>query len=271
MIKVGGSLVSDKCTDDHLDATAVRDYASLVADLVRTFPGRAVFVAGGGALGHGSVRDLDAADEFASLGLTNATFAVKWAWTTAFREAGIRAMPMQVAAICSERGDGIAADITVVRRLLAEGVLPVLSGDCVLTAAGGLRIFGSDHVPGMLIEDSLAPVRIVTLTDVPGILTGSSEDDPVLPWVDADDPAPAHKLVWEAAEWDTSGAMGGKLDALVAHAQRGAECVVTGGDRYAAGLRHMFAPIAEWPQAVPYTLIARATPPRDNSRVGGRG
>ncbi|WP_406727098.1 hypothetical protein WJ438_24150 [Streptomyces sp. GD-15H] len=260
VVKVGGSLVSDKRTDDHLDAAAVRDYATLVADLVRTFPGRTVFVAGGGALGHGAVRDLDAADDFATLGLTRATFAVKWAWTTAFRESGIRAMPLQVAAMCADRTTGAVADLTVVRRLLAEGVLPVLSGDCILTADGGLRIYGSDHVPGMLVDPSLAPVRIVTLTDVPGILTGAERDGPVLPWVSPDDPAPAHGLVWETASWDTSDAMRGKVDAMVAHARRGAECVITRGDRTAASLRHLLSPMSQWPADVPHTLISRRPP-----------
>ncbi|WP_171053121.1 amino acid kinase family protein [Streptomyces marianii] len=260
VVKVGGSLVSDKRTDDHLDAAAVRAYAALVADLVRTFPGRTVFVAGGGALGHGAVRGLDAADGFAALGLTRATFAVKWAWTAAFREAGIRALPLQVTAMCADQPSGAVADLTVVRRLLAEGVLPVLSGDCILTADGGLRIHGSDHVPGMLVDGSLAPVRIVTLTDVPGILTGTGPGGPVLPWVDPDDPSSAHALVWETAPWDTSDAMRGKVDALAAHARRGAECVITRGDRASASLHHLFAPMDQWPADVPHTLISRTRP-----------
>lgn len=46
VVKVGGSLVSDKRTDHDIDEAAVRDYAELVADLVRSHPGRVVFVAG---------------------------------------------------------------------------------------------------------------------------------------------------------------------------------------------------------------------------------
>ncbi|MFJ8883241.1 hypothetical protein ACIRJR_07495 [Streptomyces sp. NPDC102402] len=260
VVKVGGSLVSDKRTDDHLDAEALRDYAAQIADLVRTFPGRTVFVAGGGALGHGAVRDLDAADDFAVLGLTHATFAVKWAWVTAFREAGIRALPLQVAAMCSDGPEGTSADLTLVRELLGKGVLPVLSGDCILTRDGGLRILGSDHVPGVLVDDALAPVRIVTLTDVPGILTGTGPHSSVLARVSADDPAPAHDLVWETAAWDTSGAMHGKVDALVAHARRGAECVITRGDRSAGSLRHLLAPMDRWPEDLPHTLITRTSP-----------
>ncbi|MFI9626411.1 aminotransferase class V-fold PLP-dependent enzyme [Streptomyces sp. NPDC052042] len=257
VVKVGGSLVSDKRTTDHLDTAAVQHYATLVADLARAFPGRTVFVAGGGALGHGAVRDLDAADGFAGLELTRATFAVKWAWATAFREAGLRAMPLQVAAMCWDRPEGPVADLGLIRGLLAEGVLPVLSGDCILSTGPRLRIYGSDHVPGMIIDEDLAPVRIVTLTDVPGILTGSAPDSPVLPQVNPDDPSAAHALVWESAPWDTSGAMRGKVDAMTAHARRGAECVITRGDRDATSLRHLFAPMPDWPAEVPHTLIAR--------------
>ncbi|MEU3895413.1 hypothetical protein [Streptomyces sp. NPDC045251] len=257
VVKIGGSLVSDKRTDDHLDHAAVRDFARLVADLVDTFPGRVVFVSGGGALGHGAVRDLADVDGFATLGLTHATFAVKWAWVGAFRSLGVRAMPLQVAAVCTDTAPHPVADLTVVRRMLAAGVLPVLSGDCILTQHGRLRIFGSDQVPGLFVDDALGPVRIVTLTDVPGILTGDDGDSPVLARVDPDDPAPAHDLLWETAPWDTSDAMRGKVDSLVAHARRGAECVIMRGDRQAAGLRHLFWPMSAWPDDLAHTLIAR--------------
>ncbi|MFD7164768.1 amino acid kinase family protein [Streptomyces violascens] len=259
VVKVGGSLVSDKRTDDHLDHDAVRDYARLIADLVDTHPGRVVFVAGGGALGHGAIRDLHDFDGFAQLALTNATFAVKWAWTRALRSFGIRAVPLQVMAMCADGADGPVADLTVVRRTLAEGALPVLSGDCILTSGSRLRVLGSDHVPGILVDDALGPVRIVTLTDVPGIRTGAAPDGPVLEYVDPFDPSAAYTHLWETAAWDTSGAMRGKVDALTGHARRGAECLIMRGERTAPGLRHLFWPMADWPESLERTLIARRT------------
>ncbi|MFD5141909.1 hypothetical protein [Streptomyces sp. NPDC058401] len=261
VVKIGGSLVSDKRSDSDLDEAAVRDYAALVTDLARTYPGRVVFVAGGGALGHGAVRDPQAGNPDAVLPLTRATFAVKWAWTQAFQQAGLRALPLQVAAMCTEDGTGLNAQTAVVSGLLNRHVLPVLSGDCILSADGSLRILGSDHVPGILVQEpGLAPVRVVTLTDVPGILTGPTHDSPVLPYLHPDDSASMREFLWPSASWDTSGAMHGKLDALISHARRGAECVIAEGDRKAASLHHLFSPMAKWPTDVPHTLISRSRP-----------
>ncbi|MFI9645583.1 hypothetical protein ACIHAA_04710 [Streptomyces sp. NPDC052040] len=287
VLKVGGSLVSDKQSDDDLDESALRDYAAQIADLARAYPGRVVFVAGGGALGHGAVRDLAERNPDAVLPLTQATFRVKWAWTKAFQAAGQRAMPLQVAALCTEDDNGVSAQTAVVSRLLSEHILPVLSGDCVVTTDGRLRIMGSDHVPGIFVAADLAPVRVVTLTDVPGILTGPAHDSPVLPHLFPDEHVSARDLLWAPAPWDTSDAMHGKLDALVAHARRGAECVIAKGDRDAPDLRHLFSPLALWPQGIPCTVISRRarrtdreghgdhvrplpSPPPDTDRRAGR-
>ncbi|MFF3301639.1 hypothetical protein [Streptomyces sp. NPDC002908] len=260
VVKVGGSLVSDKRTDHDIDEAAVRDYAELVADLVRSHPGRVVFVAGGGALGHSSVRRKEHDGRLALLPLTRATFDVKWVWTEAFRAVGLPAAPLQAMAMYAEGADGPVFQTGVVSRLLTAGVLPVLSGDCVLTADGGLRILGSDHVPGILLDGSFGQVRVVALTDVPGIHTGPGGDSPIVPYLDAADPERAYAYLWPTAEWDTSGAMHGKVEAFISHAGRGAECVIARGDRKAAGLRHLMAPMPEWPQDLPRTLISRSRP-----------
>ncbi|QZZ33184.1 hypothetical protein [Streptomyces sp. ST1015] len=278
VLKVGGSLVSDKRADDGIDADALAGYARQVAGLVRERPGRVVFVAGGGAFGHGAVRELRADDPFTALELTRATFTVKWAWVNALRDAGVAAMPLQVAALAWDRrpagrvgdadprtvgagtGEEVEADRTVLRKLLDAGAVPVLSGDCVLAADGRLRILGSDHVPGLLLDAGFGRVRIVTLTNVSGVLADGPAGTEVVPFVDPDAPGTAHDLVWESASWDTSDAMHGKLRALTSHARRGGECLIMRGDPDTPTLTHLFAPVAAWPPALPHTLIARRTP-----------
>ncbi|MGJ5893348.1 hypothetical protein ACSCBZ_15510 [Streptomyces niveiscabiei] len=278
VLKVGGSLVSDKRADDGIDADSLAGYARQVAGLVRERPGRVVFVAGGGAFGHGAVRELRADDPFTALELTRATFTVKWAWVNALRDAGVAAMPLQVAALAWDRrpagrvgdadprtvgagtGEAVEADRTVLRKLLDAGAVPVLSGDCVLAADGRLRILGSDHVPGLLLDAGFGRVRIVTLTNVSGVLADGPAGTEVVPFVDPDAPGTAHDLVWESASWDTSDAMHGKLRALTSHARRGGECLIMRGDPDTPTLTHLFAPVAAWPPALPHTLIARRTP-----------
>ncbi|WP_235492170.1 aminotransferase class V-fold PLP-dependent enzyme [Streptomyces violaceoruber] len=110
----------------------------------------------------------------------------------------------------------------MVSRLLAEGALPVLSSDCVVTAAGALRILSSDDVPGVVLDAAVAPgpVRVVALTDVAGIHLTRDPQSPVLPYPDPDDVSGVRRLFRDDA-WDATGAMEGKVEAVAAHAPPG--------------------------------------------------
>ncbi|MDP9954110.1 MULTISPECIES: hypothetical protein [Streptomyces] len=264
VLKVGGSLLSDKRHSGQTDHEAIGAYASEVAELLKAHPGRIVLVTGGGALCHPVGLRIKAAqdDPYAAVALTEPAFHMRWAWTTALRARGVRAVPLQTTSMLNELPDGTAVTETgVVSRLLAEGALPVLSSDCVVTAAGALRILSSDDVPGVVLDAAVAPgpVRVVALTDVAGIHLTRDPESPVLPYLDPDDVTAVRRLFWDDA-WDATGAMEGKVEALAAHARRGAECVITRGDNGPGGLRHLFAPLDAWPADVPRTLIRRRTP-----------
>ncbi len=259
VLKVGGSLLSDKRHTGETDHAAIDGYAALVADLTAAFPGRMVLVTGGGALCHPVGLRIKAAgdDPYAAVALTEPAFLMRWAWTTSLRARGVRAVPLQMTPMLNELPDGTAVTLTgVVSRLLGEGALPVLSSDCVLTSDGGLRILSSDDVPGVVLDAVPGTVRVVALTDVAGIHTAEGTDSPVLPRLDPDDLAAVRSMFWTDA-WDATGAMEGKVEALAAHARRGAECVITRGDPTAETLRYLFAPLADWPRDIQRTLIAR--------------
>ncbi|WP_438306848.1 aminotransferase class V-fold PLP-dependent enzyme (plasmid) [Streptomyces sp. HUAS TT11] len=265
VLKIGGSLLSDKRDSARIDHAAFDDYARQVADLVTAHPGQVVLVTGGGALCHPVGLRINAShdDPYAAVALTEPAFRMRWEWTTRLRALGVPAVPLQMTPILAPRRDGVLdARTDVVRRLLDSGALPVLSSDCALTEEGALRIVSSDEVPDSLLGIVSGPVRVVALTDVAGIHTGTGTDSPVLPWLDPDAPQAARPWFWTDA-WDATGAMEGKVAALAAQARRGAECLITRGDRAAPTLRHLLAPLAEWPRDTPHTLIARRpAPPR---------
>lgn len=138
VLKVGGSLLSDKRHSGQTDHAAIDAYAAQVAELLATHPGRIVLVTGGGALCHPVGLRIKAAkdDPYAAVALTEPAFRMRWAWTTALRAHGVRAVPLQTTSMLNELPDGTTVTETgVVSRLLAEGALPVLSSDCVVTAA----------------------------------------------------------------------------------------------------------------------------------------
>ncbi|MFI8828812.1 hypothetical protein [Streptomyces sp. NPDC053431] len=252
VLKIGGSLFSDKRRDRHLDGAAVRHYARVAAALHRTAPGRVVLVSGGGSYGHGAVRDLDPADPFAALPLTGVNAELRWVWTEALREAGVPAFPVQFAATAVLGADGTPALCgEAVPRLLATGILPVLSGDCLPGHGGRLVVVGSDLVPGALIALAPRATRIVMLTDVDGVMDGPA----VVPRLTPATAGSALGVLREAPRWDTTGSMVGKLKALLGHAGDGAECVILNGARAEAAAPFLLEPLSRWPEALPRTTV----------------
>lgn len=255
-LKIGGSLFSDKSRENSLDRSALDAYAALVASLVRRHPGRIVLITGGGAFGHGAIRGQPGRAVRSLVALTEATSVVRWAWTEALAKAGVQAFPLQLAAMCTVKAGQPQLSAGVVQGCLAAGFLPVLSGDCLLTDQGQLYAISSDRVPELLPAAVDGPVRVVVMSDVPGILIDGPGGSKVLRDLDPWHPEQAHEFVWQQSEWDSTGGMRTKLDALVNCARSGAECFILRGDPYCADPEFLFADVADWPAGLPYTRVA---------------
>ena len=78
-LKIGGSLFSDKSRENSLDRSALDMYAVLIASLVRRHAGRVVLITGGGAIGHGAIRNQRERSVRSLVALTEATSLVRWA------------------------------------------------------------------------------------------------------------------------------------------------------------------------------------------------
>ncbi len=256
-IKIGGSLFSDKSIEGSLDKAAIAEYASVVADLFRSSPGRVVFITGGGAVGHGALRNLDESDPFASIPLTKALADVRWAWTEAMVQERVPALPLQLGAMSVLTGDGrFSVKADTIREVLQSRALPVLSGDSVLGMDGRLHGLSSDRVPEFLMHALDTPIRVVSVTDVPGILLDGPNGNETLRYVDPKRPDQAYEALWPKSRWDTTGGFKTKLDALIACAASGAECFILKGTTENGGLRHLLSPFQQWPTEVRCTRIA---------------
>ena len=256
VLKIGGSLFSDKSGADQLDLAAMDRYAALIGRIAAEFPGRLVLVTGGGAHGHGAIRRNRSGGTFALAELTRALFVVKDVWAERLALAGVDALPLQLAAFSVLRAGRPETGSAVISGALAAGLLPILSGDCLLTSDGELAAFSSDRVPEALVDVLGGTMRAITYTDVPGILAGGPGGT-VLRQVDALRPEEAHRELWPQSEWDSTGAMHSKLDALVACARAGAECFIMRGDPEIADAGLLLGPVSEWPDDWQYTRIAR--------------
>ncbi len=256
VVKVGGSLFSDKRLDRIVDEAALQAHSAAIACLAQEAPGRLILVSGGGAFGHAAVRELDSRDPHAALPLTEANFALKWRWTQALRAQGAPALPMQLSAFCARGDDGeLQVGHGVLRRMLAQGALPVLSGDAIICGGGSLEILGSDRVPEALLGLCPGQMRVATLTDVPGLLLDRCAPGEVLREIDTEDTQDAMALPWDPPSWDTSSSMAGKLRALVDIARKGAECFILQASPERP-LAFLLDPVEQWPDGMPYTRIS---------------
>lgn len=254
IVKVGGSLFSDKRGSRSVDSGAMCAYAQALASLWRAAPGRVVMVSGGGAFGHDAVRDLDPGDPLAALPLTEAIFALKWLWVRELAAFGVPAVPLQLAALLSRGAEGVALDQGVIARLLGAGRLPVLSGDVLFDADGSLEVVGSDRVPALLVAPTGEGVRVALLTDVPGIFRDGQRSE-VIAEVDPDDPSEAEAAIWATPDWDTSDSMSGKLAAALAVARAGGECLIARGSPELV-VDLLLAPVADWPPTARCTRVS---------------
>ncbi|MGW7259954.1 amino acid kinase family protein [Streptomyces sp. NPDC054834] len=253
-IKVGGSLFSRKDEPGSMDDAVVTRFAKTFARLAQEYRGRMVLISGGGAFGHGAIRDHDVANAFSLAGLTEATFEVKKRWAEKLREVGADAFPLQLAAMCTLRDGAPELRSSLLKELLGRGVLPVLAGDALFDEHGQLQAFSSDRVPEILLPLDQGNLRVVTLTDVDGIITDGAGGDHILPEVDAWSPEPAYAALWGTSEWDATGAMHTKLDALIRCARAGAECFIMRGAP-GAELDFLTDPFPSWPAHVRSTRI----------------
>jgi isopentenyl phosphate kinase len=261
VVKIGGSLFSDKRDFQIADEDAIAGYAKLVAGLVAGTRNRVALIVGGGAHAHGTARRLDPDDPFARALITEANFSLLCLWARALRAEKVPAVPLQLAALCAVGPEHLIVHPHALSRWLDIGALPILCGDSVVALDGTLQILSSDRVPEVLLQVAPSPTRVVTLTDVPGVLTDGPGGSNVLREIDAKSPSAAYDALWESPEWDISGAMWGKLRALVDCARLGAECYIMQGDPNAGSLRFLLEPRDRWPSDIAYTRIADASGP----------
>jgi isopentenyl phosphate kinase len=257
VLKIGGSVFSDKSRPNSLLSHVLDWYADLIASDYHALSGRLILLTGGGSFGHSAVRDAAAGPPEKLLGLTDAVFALKSHWTARLRERGVPVMPLQVSSFARfNTPDHLVLSWNPIREVLDQGILPVLSGDVVFKEADGFEILGSDRVPELCFELGCVPLRVVMLTNKPGIIMDGPLGKQVLPYIDPLDSHRALSLLWKEDPSDVTSGMRGKLESLIQLARRGAECIIAEGRPIEAS----FSGIAELGHAgspnIPHTRIA---------------
>jgi isopentenyl phosphate kinase len=213
VLKLGGSVVTEKDRDETVATDRLTDLAATIAD---SDVSDLVVVHGGGSFGHPhaaehgvssseGTRSAEAVCDIAA-----AMEELNRAVVGALADAGVPAVPVHpfAAGFRDEDGD-LHLPTDQVAAMRDEGFVPVLHGDVLTTVGEGATIVSGDDLVGAL-AGGLDADRVGLCSTVPGVLDTDGE---VIPEITAyEDAADA---LGESDATDVTGGMAAKVQALL--------------------------------------------------------
>ncbi|WP_134670587.1 isopentenyl phosphate kinase [Halorussus marinus] len=217
VLKLGGSVITDKDRPEALDGPALDAAADAVADaLAAGDVADLVVVHGGGSFGHhhasehGVSKTDGSADATAAVEIHAAMKTLNEFVLSRLHDRGVPAVPVHPFSAAS-RDETAALDLPTrqVETMLGEGFVPVLHGDVVAHAGEGVTILSGDEAVGAVAE-GVGADRVGFCSTVPGVLDDAGD---VVPEIRSYE-AVASSLGGSDAT-DVTGGMAGKVRALL--------------------------------------------------------
>ena len=223
VLKLGGSVITDKDRPETLDGEALERAADTVAAALEGSCGDEgesadlVIVHGGGSFGHhnasehGVTTTEGTRDAGAALDIHGAMTTLNRFVLSRLLERDVEAVPVHpFSAAHRDAAGDLELPTGQVATLLEEGFVPVLHGDMVAHAGAGATVVSGDELVAELARN-LEADRIGLCSTVPGVL---DDDDTVIDRIAAYDDVAA--VLGESAATDVTGGMAAKVRALLA-------------------------------------------------------
>jgi isopentenyl phosphate kinase len=211
VLKLGGSVVTEKDVPRTVDEAALETAAAALADREEL-----VVVHGGGSFGHHhadrhGVTTTEGTHDPAAIGdIHGAMTRLNATVVEVLADAGVPALPVHPMSVGHRDADGTLTFPTgQVRAMLSEGFVPVLHGDGVLHAGRGATVLSGDEIVVRLAE-ALDADRVGVCSAVPGVYDG---DGSVIDAISSIEEVADALDASEAT--DVSGGMAGKVRALL--------------------------------------------------------
>ncbi|GAA0552538.1 isopentenyl phosphate kinase [Halorubrum ejinorense] len=179
VLKLGGSLITEKDRPETVDDAALDDACDAVADaLASGAVDRLVVVHGGGSFGHhhaserGVSTTTGTRDADAVAAIHGAMKRLNARVLERLRERGVPAVPvhpLSLAARTDGADGGLDLPLGSTATLLDEGFVPVLHGDGVATAGDGVTVVSGDELV-VELATGLGARRVGVCSTVPGVL-----------------------------------------------------------------------------------------------------
>jgi isopentenyl phosphate kinase len=220
LLKLGGSVITDKGADCRVNKTALSGIAAAIAGAPAA---RIVVVHGAGSCGHPEARKyrLDAGAEAGhteGIAVTHdAVSTLNTEVVSSLRHAGVQALGVHpLHAGVADKGRLVAFECRHLEEMLALGMVPVIHGDVVMDLSRGACIVSGDQLVRYLAV-ALKCTRVGLATDVPGVLDGGRVVREITPRT-------VHTLqIGSSSHTDVTGGMKGKIDELIGLAAAGTE------------------------------------------------
>ncbi|MDD1690751.1 MAG: isopentenyl phosphate kinase family protein [Methanoregula sp.] len=218
ILKLGGSILTDKSADCAINRESLATIAAAVAEAGTE---GIVIIHGAGSCGHPEAKRYHL-DVGAARGKTDGIYVTHRAVSglndavvTALREKGVAAAgvhPFHVAV--ADTGRLLSFECRHLEKMLALGMVPVIHGDVVMDLSRGACIVSGDQLVRYLAA-ALQIRRVGLATDVPGVLDGGR----VVPEITRHTVASLH--IGDSLHTDVTGGMRGKIDELLGLADAG--------------------------------------------------
>ncbi|MEI7434533.1 MAG: isopentenyl phosphate kinase [Methanomicrobiales archaeon] len=218
LLKLGGSVITDKAADGIIRSDEIEWIAETIAERKGI---SLVIVHGAGSCGHPEasryrVSSGVSAENREGIFITHmAVRRLNDSIVRALRGSGVEAVGVQPLSACiADKGRLISCEYRQLECMLDLGIVPVLHGDMVMDCTSGACVVSGDQLVRVL-SLSLGMQRIGLATDVPGVYS----DGRVLPEIT---PAMADTLLLgDSRHTDVTGGMRGKVKELCQLAEAG--------------------------------------------------
>lgn len=176
ILKLGGSVLTDKETPETLDETHLEH----AADAIAGHDGQLALVHGGGSFGHhhasehGLSTTAGRHNTEAALAVHDAMTRLNDAVLTALDERDVPALPVHPLSAASRDDTGQLSLTTPVKTMLGEEFVPVVQADVIAHTGAGVTIVSGDELV-VALAAQLDADRVGLCSSVPGVLDTEGE------------------------------------------------------------------------------------------------
>ncbi len=216
VLKLGGSVITDKHEPETIDHDALETAATILGKASETTD--LVLVHGGGSFGHpaavehGISADDGSHEAESVVAVHRAMGRLNDAVIDVLQSKGVPAVPVRPLSLLTKQvadTQSLVCPTEPVQTMLAEGFVPVLHGDVVVSLGQGATVVSGDDIV-VAIAEALSAPRVGVCSTVPGVLDQNGE---VIPEIT--NYAEVAAALGESDATDVTGGMAGKVKALL--------------------------------------------------------